>query len=100
MLKSRMRAGELPEGRVVLEVAVTGAREGRAWVVSERGSITMCFDPPGYDADLWVRSDVPTLYAIWAQRRTMADALRCGQVELDGRPDLRRAFARWFDGDG
>jgi hypothetical protein len=43
-------------------------------------------------------SGAATLYSIWRQRRTMADALRCGAVELDGRRELLRAFARWFDG--
>jgi hypothetical protein len=100
MLKSRMRVGELPEGRVVLEVEVRGDREGRAWVVSERGSVTICFDPPGFDTDVWIRSDIPTLYGIWRQRCSMAEALRCGRVEVDGRREHVRAFARWFDGRG
>src|SRR5215204_141180 len=82
MLKSRMRIRELPEARVVLEVTVTGVREGRAWVMSEGSSVTMCFDPPGFDTDLWVRSDGSTLYRIWAQHHSMADALGCGQIEV------------------
>ena len=98
MLKSRMRVAELPEERVVLEVQLTGDQEGRAWVVSERRNVTMCFDPPGFDTDLWVTSDIPTLYDIWRGRSMMADALARGAVEVDGRAALLRCFARWFDG--
>lgn len=99
MLKSRMRVAELPEERTVLDVQLTGERQGRAWVVSERRTVTMCFDPPGFEPDLWMRSDVPTLYDLWRRRTTMAGALACGRVEVDGRRDLCRAFARWFDGE-
>ena len=98
MLKSRMRVAELPEERVVLEVQLTGDQEGRAWVVSERRNVTMCFDPPGFDTDLWVTSDITTLYAIWRGRSTMAGALARGAVEVLGRADLLRSFAHWFDG--
>lgn len=97
MLKSRLRPTELPQERVVIEVFVTGRQQGRAWLVSERQSVTMCFEPPGYEVDLWVRGDVLTLYRIWRQQ-SMAEALASGRVEVDGRRDLLRAFARWFDG--
>jgi DNA-binding HxlR family transcriptional regulator len=98
MLKSRLRLAELPQERVVLEVLVTGKQQGRAWLVSEQQSVMMCFEPPGYEVDLWVRSDILTLYGIWRQQQTMAEALACGRTEVDGRRDLQRAFPRWFDG--
>lgn len=98
MLKSRLRLAELPQERVVIEVLVTGKQQGRAWLVSEQQNVTMCFEPPGYEVDLWVRSDVLTLYRVWRQQQSMTEALACGRTEVDGRRDLLRAFPRWFDG--
>ena len=60
----------------------------------------MCFDHPGFDPDLWVTSDVATLYSIWRQRQRMAEALHRGQVDVHGCWELTQAFARWFDGSG
>jgi DNA-binding HxlR family transcriptional regulator len=98
MLKSRLRLAELPQERVVIEVFVTGRQQGRAWLMSEHQSVTMCFEPPGYEVDLWVRGDVLALYRIWRQQQSMAEALASGRVAVDGRRELMRAFARWFDG--
>jgi DNA-binding HxlR family transcriptional regulator len=98
MLKSRLRLTELPQERVVLEVFVRGKRQGRAWLVIEQQSVMMCFEPPGYEVDLWVRGDALTLYRIWQQQQSMAEALACGRVVVDGRRDLQRTFSRWFDG--
>ncbi len=98
MMKDRMRSDELPDARVVVEVVATGKGEGRAWLVCEGRGVAMCFEPPGFDVDLWVRGAAQTLYAIWLQGSTMDAALRRNDIEVDGPPHLVRAFARWFDG--
>ena len=98
MLKDRMRAHELPDERVVLEVLATGAKEARAWLVCEGHGVSMCFDPPGFDVDLWVRGKIAALYSIWLQSSTMVAALDLGNIEVEGPPRLTRAFPRWFDG--
>ncbi len=99
MLKSRMRTGELPDRRIVIEVvAVRETTEARAWLVCEGQAVSMCFDPPGLEVDLWVRGDVSALYRIWLQQSSMAAALGAGEVEAGGPADLVRAFPGWFDG--
>lgn len=97
MLKSRMRTSEMPAERVVIEVAIIGDREARAWLVCERQGVSMCFDDPGFDIDLWVKGDVQALYSIWLQRTSMAHELKCGRVDVDGGRDLVKQFGRWFD---
>lgn len=99
MMKDRMRAEELPDARVVVEVVSTGEGEGRAWLVCEGHGVSMCFDPPGLDVDLWVQGTAAALYGIWLQGTTMGVALKRGDIEIDGPAHLRKAFARWFDGD-
>ena len=100
MLKDRVRIEELPHERVVIEVLAVSDNEARAWLVCEQGSVSMCFDPPGLDVDLWVRADVEALYRIWLQAMSMAQALEQAKVEAIGSSDLVRMFPRWFDGVG
>ena len=96
MLKSRVRCAELPDTRVVLEVLAVGEQQATAWLVCERQSISVCFEPGDFDTDLWVRADVSTLYNIWKQHTTMTDALACGRVQVDGSLQLIRSFSNWF----
>lgn len=99
MLKDRMRISELPNRRIVIEVvSVSGTTQARAWLVCEGQGVSMCFDPPGLDVDLWVRGDVSALYRVWLQHFSMAAALGAGDVEIDGPAALIRAFPGWFDG--
>jgi DNA-binding HxlR family transcriptional regulator len=97
MLKSRMRGAALPPARVVIEAVVTGEPETRAWLVCENQQVSMCFDHPGFDVDLTVTGDKATLYHVWLQRLSVADAVRCGRVTVDGPTALARAFPQWFE---
>jgi DNA-binding HxlR family transcriptional regulator len=100
MLKDRIRLTELPNRRVVIEVTAVGEREARAWLVCDRGSVSICFDPPAFDTDIWLRGDVAALYRVWLQRWSMTDALANGDIEAEGSADLIQTFPRWFDGSG
>lgn len=98
MLKDRIHVQELPSERVVMEVLAEGEREARAWLVCEGQGVSMCFDPPAFDVDLWVRGKVSALYSIWLQNMTMSGALQNRDIEVDGLPHLTRKFPVWFDG--
>ncbi len=98
MLKDRIHAEALPESRVVLEVTAVGeSKDARAWLVCERHAISMCFDPPGFDTDLWVKGSVAALYEVWLQHTSIDRVLKAGQIQVDGERQLVRAFPRWFD---
>lgn len=97
MLKDRMLADALPRERIVIEVLATGEREARAWLLCEGQGVAMCFDPPGFDVDIWVRGKTAALYGIWLQTTTVAAALKCGDVQLDGPPRLTKTFSSWFE---
>ncbi len=99
MLKDRLHAHQLPTERVVIEVVATGDKEARAWLVSDGQGVAMCFDPPAFEVDLWIRGKVAALYEIWLQSTTMAAALKRGDIEVEGQPRLAKAFPRWFDAD-
>jgi DNA-binding HxlR family transcriptional regulator len=97
MLKDRLHLEALPPERVVVEVLATGAKEARAWIVCDGQGVSMCFDPPGFEVDLWMRGSVRALYDIWLQSKTFAAAMKTGDVHIEGVHRLVRAFPRWFE---
>lgn len=97
MLKDRMHVEKLPTERVVIEVLAEGERQARAWLVCEGQGVSMCFDPPTYEVDLWVRGKVPVLYGIWLQTTTMAAALENRDIEIEGSLHFARRFSDWFE---
>ena len=92
----RLDSGQLPEGRTVVQVDLTGAHEKSYWLVLERPMASVCWTDPGFDVDLIVRADSVTLHRIWMGQADLAPALRDGLVALDGPPELRRAFPDWL----
>ena len=50
----------------------------------------MCLKPPGFDTDLFVTADLGVFYCVWLGRLPYANAIRTGQVRLEG-PDAARA---------
>lgn len=56
----------------------------------------MCVTPPGFDADLIVRSDLLAFYRVWLGQIDYDAAVRCGAVVVDGLPVLAKQLPRWF----
>jgi len=98
MLKDRIHTSALPDTRVVIEVSAVGKGDATAWLVCEHQGVSMCFDPPGLDIDLWVRGGIQGMYSIWLQHTSMKDSLRNGTLTVHGSTDLVKSFHRWFDG--
>jgi hypothetical protein len=97
MLKSRMVTDALPVQKIVIEVLATGNGQARAWLVCERQAVSMCFDPPGFETDLWVSGDAAAFYELWLQTTTMVQLLGAGKVSIEGPRDLMAAFVGWFE---
>src|SRR5262245_24751479 len=46
----------LPEGRVVVQIDLTGAHRKSYWLVLERPQASICWTDPGFEVDLFVRA--------------------------------------------
>lgn len=60
------------------------------WIVIEAGEPSVCLSDPGYEVDVTIRSDVSSLYQVWAGRLPIKHALRSGRLEFSGPTPLRR----------
>jgi DNA-binding HxlR family transcriptional regulator len=86
----------LPAHRVVVRIALTGARERDYWLLLERPEPSLCLVDPGLDVDLVVTADTIALHRVWVGELDLAKALTVGSIALDGPATLRRAFPEWL----
>jgi DNA-binding HxlR family transcriptional regulator len=95
-IKRRLNADRLPLKQVVVQFDFRGARTGSYWLVLEPGNPSVCWEPPGFDVDLVVDTDTLALHRVWLGHQTLANAVTCGDLVLDGPRDLTRAFPDWL----
>jgi hypothetical protein len=95
-LHRRLHVDRLPARRVVVQFDFRGHRAGSYWLVLEPGEPSVCWDPPGFEVDLVVDADTLALHRVWLGHQSFANALRSGDVALDGPRELTRAFPTWL----
>jgi hypothetical protein len=82
--------------RLVIQFEFRGAPRPRYWLLIEPSEASVCLQHPGFDIDVNVAADIAAFYRVWLGRSTLSEALRTGQVRLDGAPADVRAFPSWF----
>lgn len=85
-----------PREKFVVRFEFPDAAMRRAWFVIEDGVPEACTDDPGVPVDLVVTCDARDLWRVYVGRLSLSAALRSGAITLEGPPDQRRAFTRWF----
>jgi DNA-binding HxlR family transcriptional regulator len=97
-VRRRIDTTELPARRAVICFCLPDARPGWRWwwLLVDDGEVDLCLTDPGREVDLTVRACVETLTQVWVGRVTMDEALRSGQVTVEGATALIRSFTRWL----
>lgn len=85
-------------GRYVAEFQLQGvpASRRRYWLVFEAGNVDLCYKDPGFDIDLIVASSLRVLTEVWLGHVAIENAIREGQLRLDGSRRDVIAFRSWF----
>jgi DNA-binding HxlR family transcriptional regulator len=77
---------------------VTSAK--RSWWlvvdVADGGKVDLCSTNPGFEVDLYVKSPLRSMTAIWMGVTTVAKEIDAGQVELIGDADIAKAMQKWL----
>lgn len=94
----RVVLDDLPPGRTVIEFRFSDVTQGarRWWLVLTREGADVCDADPGHDVDLAVSGTLRALTRVWRGDLRWGDAIRSGDIDVEGRPALRRAFPAWF----
>ena len=95
-IHQRINRELLPDRRTVVEFDFTGRDARRVWLLLEPREVSVCVTPPGFDADLIVRTDLALFYRIWLCQVDYDEAVRCQAVVVDGPPALAKQLPRWF----
>jgi DNA-binding HxlR family transcriptional regulator len=66
------------------------------WLVIDGGKVDLCATNPGFEVDLYVRSPLRNMTAIWMGMATVAKEVEAGHVELIGNPEIARSMQKWL----
>lgn len=71
-------------------------RYRRFWLIVDPSAVDLCATNPGYEIDLYVRSDLRSMTAIWMGVADARREIEAGRVELTGSPATERLFVAWL----
>jgi DNA-binding HxlR family transcriptional regulator len=94
----RVRPEQFPARRVVVAFEYHDVVKSKRhwWLVSDGSEVELCLADPGYEVDLFVRTDVRTMTAVWIGSVTLGAAMGSDRLEVHGPRDLRRKFGSWL----
>ena len=95
-ISRHVRKEAVPRKRMVVEFRFLDLRSRRIWLVLDRNDVSVCLKHPGFEADLYLTTRTRVLYRVYMGRTTLQDAVHAGDVELEGIPNLVRAFPTWM----
>jgi DNA-binding HxlR family transcriptional regulator len=87
---------KVPAGRTVIELRHTAPSREVVWLVIDRGDVSVCPQPPGYEVDVTMSFPTPVLANVFYGLDTWQRATSAGDIVLDGPPRLTRALPTWF----
>lgn len=88
----------LPPRRCTVHFIYPEARPGHRlwWLVVDRGVVDLCSVDPGYDVDLYVRSSLRSMTAVWMGLSTLQAEISAGRIELTGDQAIARSMHQWL----
>ncbi len=86
------------ERRYVVLFEFRGAQHNRRrfWLVFDTDGVDLCMRDYGFEVDLVIDAHVKALVEVWLGHKTITQAIRDGQLQIDGTSRDVRAFAKWF----
>lgn len=66
------------------------------WLVIDGGKVDLCLTSPGFDIDLYVKSSLRSMTAVWMGVTTIKKELADGAIELVGDKHIAQSMQRWL----
>lgn len=66
------------------------------WLVIEGGQVDLCSIDPGFDVDLYVRSSLRSMTAVWTGVSTLKAEIDAGNIALTGDDAVARSMHGWL----
>jgi DNA-binding HxlR family transcriptional regulator len=96
-MRRRLDPDPLPSRRCTLHFHYPElAQGGHWWLVIDDGKVDLCGFDPGYDIDLYIRTSLKTMTAIWLGLTSVHKELATERLELDGSKQFARSIDKWL----
>src|SRR5579884_143045 len=97
-MRRRIDPKPIPVPRAVIQFLYPDQTRSRQrwWLIIDNGTVDLCSVDPGFDVDLYVRSDLRTMTRIWMGLATVAAEEQAGNLLLTGDPALKRTAQQWL----
>lgn len=94
----RLNTDAMPKGRTVMQFEFTGApTDFRCfWLVNTNSKVDMCLKSPGFEVDLFIKSDLRLFIEAWRGFRDLRTEIRASRIQLSGPAKLKKAFPAWL----
>lgn len=89
-----MNQDKLPEQRIVVRFDLRDTPKQKFWLLVQRPEPELCRKHPGFEEDLVVMTDTPSLTAWHTGRMSLSQALRQGAINIEGPRSLVRTFTQ------
>jgi DNA-binding HxlR family transcriptional regulator len=97
-MRRRLDVTPLPLRRCVINFLFPEVSSAKRswWLVADGGGVDPCATNPGFDIDLFVRSSLRSMTAVWMGVSTVQKEIDAGQLELIGDRDLADSTQQWL----
>jgi DNA-binding HxlR family transcriptional regulator len=97
-MRRNLAPSALPRRKCTVSFVFPELSAGRKswWLVIDDGNVDLCGVDPGYDVDLYVRSSLRSLTAVWMGHTTLRAEIDAGGIELTGDKAVARSMHDWL----
>ena len=97
-IRRRIDPRQFPDRRIVVQFEFSDVAQSkrRWWLVGDKDGADLCVTDPGFEADLYIFTDVRTMTAVWMGDMTLKYAIESGRIDLEGVQELRRSLRSWL----
>ena len=96
-LERSIDPAQLAGDQTVIRFKFTDLTDQRDWwLLVDRDKVDLCITPPGRDVNVYLTTTVRTMHDVWMGDRTYRDAVKAGDLIIEGEPALTRNVSRWL----
>jgi DNA-binding HxlR family transcriptional regulator len=97
-MRRNLAPSSLPDRRCTINFLYPELGPGRKawWLVIENGQVDLCGFDPGHEVDLYVRSSLRSMTAVWMGVFTLKAEIDAGNITLTGDKAIARSMHEWL----
>ena len=97
-MRRNLAPAPLPDRRCTINFLYPELGAGRKawWLVIENGQVDLCGFDPGHEVDLYVRSSLRSMTAVWMGVSTLKAETEAGNITLTGDKAIARSMHEWL----